>query len=385
MEVRILSENLAKAVNEAGRAIAKRGYSLPSAQCVLLETVQGRLRVTGTDLETAISVYSGAQVETEGKALIPAAMLGRILATFTGTANGAITLTPDGKHGLSLVSDGRTFKLAGQDPDDYPPVPDTPTEAFKVDGMDLRRALGRVLDAVATSDERPILQAVNFQEDKDGRLQLAVADGFRLAVHTVETDWGQAGAATRSDQFPEMNVPARTLREVYRLLPRKPQHFEDVFVRTDPALSHVRFLLKSQEVTAMLVQGTFPNYTQLIPTDWNVRAQVGTEDLRRELAAASVLASQDSGIVRFTLGPADQLTLAARAEEEGEFEAVLPAKVEGGEGKIAFNVRYVDDFLSKVGTDAVELCTTTQTAPGVFRPVGEDGYLQVIMPAFVQW
>ncbi|KKK64593.1 hypothetical protein LCGC14_2982620, partial [marine sediment metagenome] len=117
----------------------------------------------------------------------------------------------------------------------------------------------------------------------------------------------------------------------------------------------------------------------------NVRAQVSTEDLRRELAAASVLASQSSGIVRFTLGPADQLTLAARAEEEGEFEAVLPAKVEGGEGKIAFNVRYVDDFLSKVGTDAVELCTTTQTAPGVFRPVGEDGYLHLIMSMFVQW
>ncbi|KKL05812.1 hypothetical protein LCGC14_2602240, partial [marine sediment metagenome] len=112
--------------------------------------------------------------------------------------------------------------------------------------------------------------------------------------------------------------------------------------------------------------------------------KVDTKTLRRELQAASILAIQGSGIVRFAIGPGDTLTIAARAEEEGEFEATIPAKVEG-KGKIAFNWAYIDDFLKTVGTEAVELRMTTQTAPGLFLPVGEEGYKWVCMPMFVQW
>ncbi len=389
MKVRILAENLTDAVIEAGRAIAKRS-SLPSAQCVLLETVDGRLRVTGTDLETAISVYAGAQVLEEGKALIPAAMMGRMLNTFTGTANGALTLTPDGEHGLSLVSDGRTFKLTGQDPADYPPTPETPEHVADIDPLALRLALTRILDCVATDTVRPRLQTVNFAARDDGTLRLAAADGLRLGVHKVDTD-GMA------DPFPDMNVPAKTMRELLRLLPengKDPDAGDPVRIYTGTHKNrstpiHVRFALKRQDVTTALVQDSFPNYSQLIPKDWTTQVQVGTKALQRELAAAAaVLATQGSGIVRYRLGPGDQLTIMARAEEEGEFEATLPAKVATraeSEGKIAFNYRLVADFLKTVGTEAVELQITSPSSPSVFRPVGDDSYLQVMMPMFVQW
>ncbi|KKN07171.1 hypothetical protein LCGC14_1069900 [marine sediment metagenome] len=376
MKLRILSENLMAAVTEAVRAIAKRS-SLPQGDCVLLETVDGHLRVTGTDLETAISVYSGAQVEKEGRALIKAGMLARILGTFTDCA---IDIEPDGKHGLALSSDGRAFKLAGMDPEDYPPIPETPEHLADIDPLGLRRALARLLDCVSTDDTRPILTAVNFAEH-NGTLALAATDGFRLGV--VDTGW------TVLPSFPDMNVPAKTCRELLRLLPKKAKDAD----AGDPVQLHVdakakptqlRFALKRQEVTTMLVQGTFPNYRQLIPATFDTSVKVDTKALRRELQAAAVLASQGSNIVRLTIGPGDELTVAALAEEEGEFEATMPAKVEG-EGKIAFNWAYVDDFLSAAGTDAIELRMTTPSALGLFLPVGDDSYSQTIMPMFVQW
>jgi DNA polymerase-3 subunit beta len=134
----------------------------------------------------------------------------------------------------------------------------------------------------------------------------------------------------------------------------------------------------------MLVQGTFPNYDQLIPTTFDVSVKVDAKALRRELRAASVLALQGSGIVRFLIGPGNTLTVTARAEEEGEFEATIPAEAEG-EGKIAFNWAYVDNFLKTVGTDAVELRMTKPSAPGLFLPAGEEGYQWLCMPMFVQW
>ncbi len=376
MKIRILAENLTAAVTEAARAIAKRS-SLPQGDCVLLETVNGRLRVTGTDLETAIAVYSGAQVEEEGRALVKPGMLARMLGAFDGSA---IYIAPDGKHGLALSSDGRSFKLAGLDPEDYPPTPETPEHLTDVDPLALRRALVRVLDCVATDDTRPILQAVNFAVADT--LTLAAADGFRLGV--VDTGWNVYPS------FPEMNVPARTCRELLRLLTKKVKDPDtgvlpvELYVDDGAKPTKLRFNLGRQEVTTTLVQGTFPNYHALIPTECNASVTVGTKDLRRELQAASVLASQGSGIVRFLIGPGGELTVTARAEEEGEFSATLPAEVDGT-AKIAFNYAYIDDFLKTVGTEAVEIRVKGPSAPGLFLPVDEEGYQWVCMPMFVQW
>ncbi len=370
MKVRVLPENLTRAVIEAGRMAPSR-TTLPQAKCVLLETYEGRLRVTGTDLETAIRVYSGAQVEEEGSALVPAAMLGKMLNTFPDDS--AITLEGIDKHTLKLTADGRTFKMDGQDPADYPPIPDTSTLAFKLDGLQLRQALTRILPAAATDTRRPVLQAIHFGE-RDGQLTLAAADGFRLAVHELPHE----GAV------PEMLVPAQTLRELLRLLP-KPKDNVDATVRVfADGGNNARFELHSREVVTMLVQGTLPNYEQLIPSTCEALVRVDTKTLRRELAAASVVASQGSGIVRFQIGPGDVLTVTAKAEEEGTFEATIPAKTTGRE-KIAFNAHYVADFLKTVGSEAVELRTTTPSAPGLWLPVGEDGYSQTIMPMFVEW
>ncbi len=379
MRVRILSDNLTNAVTEASRAIKKRS-TLPQADAVLLETVEGRLRVTGTDLETAISVYAGCMVEQEGKALIPAGTLARAVATFPDCA---VDLNMNGGHGLALASNGRAFNLDGLDPQDYPPVPETPDRIADLNPIALRQALGRILDCAATDATRPILQAVNFAV-RDGALTLAAADGFRLGVHKVDTDWQQPLA----DPFPELNVPVKTLRELLRLLP-KPKDADgtvQVYVkrRDDGEPIYVRFTLKCQEVTALLVQGTFPNYSQLIPTEHDASVKVGTKELHRELQAASVLAAVGSGIVRFTIGPGDTLTLAARDEGTGTFETTIPAKAEGV-GKIAFNYAWIDGFLKTVGTEAVELRMAKPEAPGVLVPVDDGDYQRVIMPMFVNW
>ncbi|MBI4307714.1 MAG: DNA polymerase III subunit beta, partial [Chloroflexi bacterium] len=153
------------------------------------------------------------------------------------------------------------------------------------------------------------------------------------------------------------------------------------------------------------IQGTFPNYTQLIPQAYASRAVVNLQEFARAVRTASIFARDGSGIIRVYMAPSGQgiggkLNISSKAEEVGENTAELEASVEGDEARIAFNSRYLTDVLGALNTPEVALEVTSPSSPGVFRPAGagkkaegrdgsqppEEGeYVHVIMPMFVQW
>jgi DNA polymerase-3 subunit beta len=138
------------------------------------------------------------------------------------------------------------------------------------------------------------------------------------------------------------------------------------------------------------VQGTFPQYGQLIPQSYNTRVVVDVAEFLRATKTASIFARDGSGIVRLVITTGGELTpgkvtVSARSEEIGDDVGEIDAVVEGEEAKIAFNGRYLIDVLSVLRESQVALETTNPSSPGVIRPVGVDNYLHVVMPMFVQW
>jgi DNA polymerase-3 subunit beta len=143
------------------------------------------------------------------------------------------------------------------------------------------------------------------------------------------------------------------------------------------------------ELTAQLIQGTFPTYNQLIPSEYQTRAVVDAAEFLQEVRTAAVFARDGSGIVRLVVSPGTEgpgkVAIAARAEEQGDHQGEMDANVEGDEAKVAFNSRYLQDVLQVLGSGQVRLESTGPSNPGVFRPVGSENYVHVIMPMFVQW
>jgi DNA polymerase-3 subunit beta len=144
------------------------------------------------------------------------------------------------------------------------------------------------------------------------------------------------------------------------------------------------------ELISQLIQGTFPNYRQLIPQSFETKAVVQVSDFLRATKTASIFARDGSGIVRLVLTPGEELTpgkltISARAEEIGDNLGDIDAIVEGEEAKIAFNSKYLLDVLSILEGEQVAIETTTSSSPGVLRPVGSENYVYVVMPMFVQW
>jgi DNA polymerase-3 subunit beta len=236
-----------------------------------------------------------------------------------------------------------------------------------------------VVFAAATEESRPVLTGVDAQFNGD-QLTLAAADGFRLAVFKLPL-------LAPVEQPAEVIIPARTLAELNRLMGDQEEAVE---ITVDPNKSQALFRLKNVELVSQLVQGTFPNYAQLIPQSYNTRMVVSVEEFLRATKTASIFARDGSGIVRLVITPGSDLTpgkvtVSARSEEVGDDVGEIDATVEGGEAKIAFNGKYLTDVLSVLREPQVALETTNPSSPGVIRPVGVDNYVHVIMPMFVQW
>jgi DNA polymerase-3 subunit beta len=377
MKLSCLQENLDRGLNVVGRAVAVR-TTLPITNNVLLATDKSRLKLSATNLEMAISCWIGAKVEEEGAITVPARLLSEFISSLP-TEKVDIVLSPQTKT-LGLKCARFEARISGVDAKDFPPVPKVEGGiATKVEVEAFKQAIAQVAFAAATEESRPVLTGVDAEFDGD-TLTLAAADGFRLAVYKLPL----AQAVT---QKTEVIIPARTLAELNRLMADQEEAVE---ITVNPEKGQALFKLKDIELVSQLIQGSFPNYSQLIPKKYSTKAVISVADFLRATKTASIFARDGSGIVRLVVAPGAEMkpgkvTVSARSEEIGDDVGEIDAMVEGDEAKIAFNGKYLTDVLGVLNEAQVALETTNPSSPGVLKPVGVDNYIHVVMPMFVQW
>ncbi|MGD9143307.1 MAG: DNA polymerase III subunit beta [Dehalococcoidia bacterium] len=377
MKLSCLQENLNKGLNIVGRAVATR-TTLPITNNVLLATEDGRLKLVATNLEMAISCWIGAKIEDEGTITIPARLLTEFVSSLPNDTID-FQLSPQTKT-LGLKCARFEARISGVDAKDFPPIPSV-DEGIKttVEVDALRQGINQVVFAAAVEESRPVLTGVSARFENDS-LVLAAADGFRLAVYELPL-------ATPVEQKTEVIIPARTLAELNRLIA---DNEEPVNVTLNPNKSQILFQMESVNLVSQLIQGSFPNYSQLIPQSYTTRVIVNVSEFLQATRTASIFARDGSGIVRLMITPGGEanpgrLTVSARSEEIGDDVGEIDATVEGDESKIAFNGKYLTDVLSVLHESQVSLEITNASSPGLIRPVGTENYTHVIMPMFIQW
>ena len=369
-------EDLHRGLSAVARAIPAR-TTLPITQHVLFEALEDSILLSATDAETIAITYSiPASVDEPGSITMPSRLLSDFVATLPHEPI-KMTLAERSRQ-VSLSCARNTASIGGLDPDDFPPIPPVDDAAsVEVDAARLRKAVNQTVFSAATDDSRPVLTGVHFAIGGN-EVRLAAADGFRLSVHTMALD-------EEADERAAI-VPARALGELGRLLSGVEG---SVTLTFNSAGTQVQFDLGHAKLVAQLIQGTFPNYDQLIPKETGTRTEVSVSELTRETRIASIFARDGSGIVRLIGTPAEngpgRLQINARAEEVGDNEGEIDAIVDGDEAKIAFNGRYLMDVLGVIDSDRAIIETSSPSSPGVLRPVGDDAFVHVVMPMFVQW
>ena len=373
MRLSCLQENLSKCLGIVGRAVATR-TTLPVTNNVLLATEESRLRLSATNLEIAISCWLGSMVEEDGAITVPA----RLLSEFVNSLPSEKIDLALGDHTLELKCARFEARISGIDAEDFPPIPKiSGGMSYQVEPDAMRLAINQVVFATASEDTRPVLTGVcaEFEEET---LTMAAADGFRLAVH-------KAPLMSPAKEKVEIIIPGRSLSELNRLLADQK---ESVEIAVSQNKSQVLFRMKDVELVSQLIQGTFPNFRQLIPASYSTRAVISTPEFLRATKTAAIFARDGSGIVRRQITPdgaSGKMSVSARSEQIGDNVGEIDAKVEGEAAKIAFNGKYLTDVLGVIHEGEIVLETTTPSSPGVIRPIGAENYVHIIMPMFVQW
>ncbi|MFN2144635.1 MAG: DNA polymerase III subunit beta [Anaerolineales bacterium] len=372
MKVSVLQENLAHGLSIVSRAVAPR-TTLPVLANVLVATDEGRLRLSATNLEIGITCWIGAKISEEGSTTVPARTFSDLVSTL-----------PDGQVDMDLVVQTQTLHVRSGasntdikciDAQEFPPmpVPDL-ADGVEFNVSELREMIKQVVFAASSDEARPVLTGVLLTVE-DNLVTMAAADGFRLSVRTAELSDGPA-------QSLRAIIPARALNELARIAGDSdntvtmtlPQGRGQVIFRTDDV-----------ELTSQLIEGNFPDFEQIIPVGHNTRTVVSSAAFLKACKQAEIFARDGSHIARLNITPGDELQpgsveISAQSEETGSSEAVVEATIEGQPVLIAFNVRYLREVLDVVGTPNVALETTAAAAPGLIRPMGDDGFLHVIMP-----
>ncbi len=377
MKLSCLQENLSRGLATVSRAVATRS-TLPITQNILVASEQSRLKLAATNLEIAITCWIGAKVEQEGTITVPA----RLFIDFVNSLpNDLVEITLPANSRTVEIGSGRfQAHINGIDAQDFPPIPEVSDGmTTNMEAAALREAITQVTFSAATEESRPVLTGIDTEFDGD-QLSLAAADGFRLAVH--KTNIGSPVEAKTV-----VIIPARALNELNRVLGEQE---EPVEITINQQKSQLLFRLRNAEIVSQVIQGSFPDYSQVIPQSYNTRAVVDIAEFLRVTKMSSIFARDASGIVRLVITPGAELgpgklTISAQAEEIGGNVGEIDALVDGEEAKIAFNVKYLSDVLSVLRQSQVALEVTTPSSPGVIRPIGVDNYVYVIMPMFVQW
>ena len=378
---------LSASLQLVSRAVASRPTHPVLANVLLTaDAGTGRLSLTGFDLSLGIQTSLAAAVESSGAITLPAKMFGEIVSRLS--ADSPITLNSDeGSEQVDLTSSSGTYQMRGMPAEDFPDLPLVQSgEPIRLDPQVLVKGLRATLFASSSDEAKQILTGVHLGLDGQG-LECAATDGHRLAVlklkHALpDQDSPGGGPAGTVANAVDVTVPARSLRELERLLSAR-QSSEPVSLFCDRG--QVVFLWSDQVLTSRSLDGTYPNYRQLIPASFSRQLQVDRRALIAALERVAVLADQHNNVVKIVSDPlAGQLLITADAQDVGSGSESLAAVVSGEAIQIAFNVRYLIDGLKAIAADQVELHCNAPTTPVILVPVGEPGFTYLVMPVQIR-
>lgn len=364
MKLQILQSNLTQGLSIVSRFVSSRPQ-LPILANILFSTDKGKLCLSATNLDLGINIWLGAKVEKEGSLTMPAKEVTEFVS-YLSVQN--VDLFSEKENQLTVSSSQATASFVGIRADEFPKIPRLDRkDSFSLPLNDLSKAVSQVAFAAASDETRPVLEGI-FWQFEGGEYRMIATDGYRLSLKKV-------GLKDKKTEKSSFLVPARTLNEVVRLGKE-----EAVEVGLSKNKNQAIFAFPQMEISSRLLEGEFPEYEKIIPEESKTRVYLDKDDFSQSVKIASVFARESANIVLLTIEK-DQMTLTANSSRVGENKTSLPVKVEGEPIKIAFNFRFLLDFINACG-DKKEIIIDLNDplSPTVFRVDGDESWLHIIMP-----
>lgn len=360
MKLQVTQENLSKALNTVARVASSRG-TLPILANVLIKTTNNRLSIAATNLDIAITQYSGAKVKEDGSITIPARLMQDFISSLPG---GVIDLDLEDNK-LRITTDQYQSVINGTAADDFPVMPAIEDgKTLSIDGPVLKRALQQVVFAASNDEARPVLTGV-YVHTEEAALHLAATDSYRLAARTL----------TEVQDEVNLLIPVSAMQDVLRIV----NDFTETVAITYSD-QQVLFRIGDVELVARLIEGKYPDYQKLIPKDFANVAQVSRAEFMNITKVSSLFARESAGSVKVEINEEKKsLSIRSVASQVGENTASTEGVVTGS-GEITINSRYLLDALHAFSSDEVKFCFNGKLEPVVIIDADDSSYTHLIMP-----
>ena len=340
--------------------------TLPVLANILLEATGDGIRLSGTDLDIAVSTTVSASVDQEGAITLPARKLVEIVRELPSAA---IRITSSGEQRVSIECGRSKFKLLGLPREEFPAFPGVKFDsAWRARSADLQKLIGHVAFAASTEESRPILNGVLWELRPD-RMRMVATNGHRLARMDIPVSGGNGTQA-------DLIVPPKALEQIRRLFTPE----EDVEIARNE--NHLGFRSATTQVYTRLMEGPYPNTEQVIPRENDKAATADKAALTSALRRMSIVASDQTHRIRLALS-SGSCKLSVQTPDLGEAQEELTVTYEGDPLEIGFNAAYLLEILKYMPTDEVRLTFKAPERAATCEPVGWDdpaSYLTLVMP-----
>ena len=365
MRLTVDKSQLLKALSHAQSVVEKR-HTVPILGHALLDASGDGLTLTSTDMELSLVEKIGAVIETPGRLSVSATMFFDIVRKMD-----ADTLTLFEKDGQLHIHGGRSkFKIASLSAEDFPRLnaSDLP-HSFSLKAEDIKRLFDKPRFAMANEETRYYLNGIYWHIVGGENVLRAVAtDAHRLA-------YAQIGAPEGTKDMPGVIISRKTVNEVRKLLD---EGDEDVKISLSP--QRIEFSFKTKELSSRLIDGTFPDYMQAIPSENNKIFYLPTKDYAHAVDRVATVVNDKVRVIKLDLKQ-NQLTLSALSQELGSAQEELPVAYENADSlEIGFNAKYLLDIAQQIDEEETQVSLGDSNSPAVIRGAGNDNNLYVIMP-----
>lgn len=361
MKIRVAKDKMLEGLQQVQSVISTR-TTLPILQNVLIKANKDKLELSTTDLDVGITCYIEAQVDEPGGTTLPAR---RLLSIFRELPNNEIDLETDSKDFASIRSGQSFFKINGLPQEEFPPFPKLENaRQITIDQALLKDMFKKTSYAISHDETRYVLNGV-LMSFKEKKLTMVATDGRRLALAESDLEFAKS-------QEIDIIIPTKTLNEMQRLLK------DEGDITLSLTENKIRIEIGNTILISKLVEGNYPNYRQVIPSETKERITLERETFLTTLRRVSLLTSEKSSSVKLNFAK-DNLNISANTPEIGEARETLAIKYRGKEFTIAFNPDYVMDALKSLSSDEIHMDFVDELSPGVMR-IDSSTFLYVIMP-----
>ena len=347
------------------QSVVERRNTIPILANVVLRAEEGELSLTATDMDMDIATEVGCSVMTTGTTTMSAHLLYDIARKLPDGAEVEIAVN----DGHAMVSAGRSsFRLPTLPVEDFPAISSNELPVnFSFTAADMRDLIDTTRFAISTEETRYYLNGIYIHKAESGELCAVATDGHRLAMTRQALPSGAA-------QMPSIILPRKAVSELRKLL----DDFDgDVLIGLSETRAEFRFGVV--RLTSKLIDGTFPDYTRVIPVGNDRIMQVDVSAFSAAVDRVSTIASEKSRSVKMGLR-SGVLTLSASNTDASSATEELEVSYDGPEMEIGFNARYLLDIAGQVNSDMVEFALADQGSPSLVRAPGDEASLFVLMP-----